>query len=64
MKVKISIDIENAAFVGEAGTEVARILRELASKIAENAPYPHEWEDFRVRDINGNTVGELLIDDE
>ena len=64
MKVKISIDIENAAFSGDPGVEVARILRELATRVADNPTYPDDWEAPRLRDINGNAVGEVLIDDE
>jgi hypothetical protein len=64
MKVKITIDIENSAFAGLPGLEVGRILRELATRVEAAASYPDEWEAPRLRDINGNAVGEVLIDDE
>lgn len=62
MKMKIAIDLGNAAFSdGNSGHECARILRELADKI--------EWFDIarpdpnlsNLRDINGNTVGKATV---
>ena len=57
-KVVIEIETDNAAFGDEPGVEVARILRDLATRIAEEhvADLPHG---LRLRDLNGNTVGEV-----
>ncbi len=55
MAFSITIKTDNAAFEGDAGPEVARILREIAGRI-ENG-------DTRVpcRDINGNLVGTAVL---
>ena len=52
----LSIELSNAAFDnGDAGSEVARLLRELAARV--------DGDDFRhacagrIHDISGNTVG-------
>ena len=55
---KLTITIENlgnAAFEEDKNAEIARILRDLADKI-ENDNIP-----VKLRDINGNTVGEVEI---
>jgi len=50
--IKIEIQTDNAAFSEGGGYEVARILRELATKIegGHDGPIP-------LMDINGNRVG-------
>ena len=53
--LRINIKMDNAAFgetEGERAAEVARILREYASKV-ENTEDLNQT----LRDINGNTVG-------
>ena len=56
MRYEIHIAMSNAAFEEGAGSEVARILRELADKVE-----PMEIEELaipaRLRDYNGNRVG-------
>lgn len=52
-KFRLQIDMGNDAFVPDPGPEVARILREAATMIERGA-----WEGRKVRDINGNTVGD------
>lgn len=52
-EIIISIETVNAAFEEEPEREVARILRDLASKL-ENGQRP----EF-LRDINGNKVGKV-----
>ena len=47
----IIIDTDNAAFEGNAGAEVARILRVLAEKVDDGL------NNVSLYDINGNKVG-------
>lgn len=49
----VEINMENAAFDDEPMTEVARILRDLATKCETGACR----DNGDLRDINGNTVG-------
>lgn len=58
MNIRIIIETENAAFqeVGEE-IETARILRELADKVESGG-----LGDFNLRDINGNTVGQMDVE--
>jgi hypothetical protein len=55
-KFTVSIDTGNAAF-DPVGSEVARILRELARAV-DGADYFNKGERHALRDINGNNVGE------
>ena len=55
MKFTITIKCDNAAFDGEPGVEVARILRE-ALPLIEHAGA--EGRTLRLRDVNGNFVGQ------
>lgn len=60
MEAKIVVQMDNAAFDGNAGQELARILEELAEELKT---YPqvfagHAW---RLKDINGNVVGRFEI---
>jgi len=47
----LKIDCDNAAFEGDPGAEVSRILRDAAGQI------DHGLDRVRLRDANGNTVG-------
>lgn len=62
MRVTITLDCGNAAFDDAPGYEVARILRQLADD-AENVPgLPRqEWNGYKLRDVNGNTVGAVKV---
>ncbi len=54
--ITIEIETDNDAFGQSAPArrhEVARILKNLASKIEQDMAY----DDMKLRDINGNTVG-------
>ena len=65
MKITITLDTDNAVFqeYDQPGSEVARILRTLASKVnGVNEEDLREFQDFKLRDINGNTVGKVTID--
>jgi hypothetical protein len=55
---KIHFDMSNEAFDDFNGaTECGRILRDLAERIEESG-----WFDYLpIRDINGNTIGELTM---
>jgi hypothetical protein len=59
MKVTIKIDCGNAAFEGDPGLEIARILEDLAHKIGLGGVAPGGK--LPLRDINGNTVGALRV---
>lgn len=56
MKLKIEIDLDNAAFEPDANEEIARILGDLSGmRLYDESP-------IRIRDNNGNTVGNLRIE--
>lgn len=57
MRVNISIDLDNAAFEPTPGEEVARIL----SLVGDRALLTGEVEDQKLLDLNGNTVGQVLV---
>lgn len=62
MKLKIEINMDNAAFGGDQfdrGAEAAKILEEFADKIAEGA-MPRT--SGPLRDSNGNLVGTWSIE--
>jgi|LakMenEpi03Aug12_release.lakeMendotaPanAssembly.Ray.scaffolds.fasta_scaffold4357675_1 hypothetical protein len=48
------IECDNEAFESSRPIEVARILRDLADRIANSSP---DTLNFGLRDINGNQVG-------
>jgi len=53
---RMIVDTRNAAFEGQAGAEVARLLREAAADVeAGYAGAP-------LRDLNGNTVGRWSLE--
>jgi len=55
---KLSIKMDNAAFSdGNSGSEVARILRELATRI-DHDDVTQRGFSMTLTDINGNKVGE------
>ena len=58
MKLKLEISMDNAAF--EDSGELARILTELAKKLAcwDNSPKSMAVD---IRDVNGNTVGKATL---
>lgn len=59
MKATITIDMDNAAFDGRKGRELARILRQLAGTVGSTKL--RDSDDFKLRDINGNTVGTFVV---
>ena len=66
MKLTLKLSLDNAAFEAEgqtkrfrSGEEVARILRSLASNLADCSI--EAGETFNLRDSNGNTVGKAEV---
>lgn len=57
MRFTLSIDTDNAAFTDRRNEEVAAILQQLASWVDRADEERREW---RVFDVNGNTVGRAL----
>lgn len=58
MKMIITINMDNAAFDGEPGVEVSRILRKLADEYVESGC---DLARYKLRDINGNIVGRVEV---
>jgi hypothetical protein len=68
MTVVITVDGDNDAFSGaDCGNEVARILRPLADLLEFESKRTiarrHRANPKRLLDINGNTVGKLVVRD-
>ena len=61
--LKISINTDNAAFKSEnLGSEISRILKSYANAIESVIDPDTSWElETRLRDINGNTVGQVKL---
>lgn len=56
--MKLTIRTDNAAFEPDRGAELARILRKLADRV-EREDQPGRGEEWKVLDVNGNTVGKV-----
>jgi hypothetical protein len=63
MKLTIEINMDNAAFEPNNGTEAARVLRELADVIDDKS-VSQSFEMQALRDVNGNRVGEAKVSHE
>jgi len=61
MNLTIKINTDNSAFAGEnLGSEVSRILKSYANAIESVIDPDTSWElETKLRDINGNTVGQV-----
>ena len=61
--LNISINTDNAAFKSEnLGSEISRILKSYANAIESVIDPDTSWElETRLRDINGNTVGQVKL---
>jgi len=57
--IALAIETDNEVFAEESGTEVARMLRALASHLDERDLLPGEA--GNLLDINGNTVGHFKV---
>ena len=61
-KLTLTLELGNSAFEPEAGPEVARILRYLADTFEDTLVVsPRGPEPLSIRDVNGNTVGQVTI---
>lgn len=60
MKLKVEINLDNAAFEPDAGTEAARLLRQLANDIDGNR-LAVAGSVKSLRDVNGNAVGKAQV---
>ena len=64
MRFNLRVDLDNAAFAdGNFGTELARILRKVATQV-EGDTVIRTWHYTNVRDINGNPVGAHAVKDD
>lgn len=54
--IVIRIETDNAAFENNRGPEVRRILKEAGARLVDGSR--------KLRDLNGNTVGSIAIDEE
>ena len=61
MELTIKINLNNAAFQDDPG-ELGRILRELADKTDRFTLTPEMTP--TIRDINGNSVGQVIVSDD
>jgi hypothetical protein len=59
MKLKIDINMDNAAFEDNAGSECARILRKLADELEDTNA--EEGVLGPLFDVNGNKVGKATL---
>lgn len=59
MKVTLTIKTDNAAFTGDRGHEVARILEAAAAKVRDGML--SELDGTALMDANGNKVGTLKV---
>ena len=59
MHATIKINMDNAAFANNHSGELARILRDLADKVSHSDA--SNFDEWSVRDYNGNTIGSLKI---
>lgn len=62
MKCTININMDNSAFGDNKADELQRILHELANDIACSTIEENTYDSFSIRDINGNKIGECIIE--
>jgi len=62
MKLELSIETDNDAFVNHAGYECARILDTLNDRLRTGSELI-QGESFTLCDYNGNTVGRATVSD-
>jgi len=58
--LKITINTDSSAFDGQPELEIERILKDIAQGIGSG----RIDEAQPIRDINGNTIGQLTLDEE
>ena len=59
MRLTIELAMDNEAFSEDPHLEAARILKSAADRLLGSDYKP----EFNLRDINGNTVGKLIVHD-
>ena len=57
MKISIEIEMVNSAFVDCPEVELSRILANMSERLLYNNVYAFD----KIRDINGNVVGEVTV---
>jgi hypothetical protein len=63
VKITITLDTSNAAFEEDPAAEISRILEALSRSFrAEKRPTDLDGE--KLRDINGNTVGQVTVSED
>lgn len=60
MKLKIEFSLDNAAFAEYPASESATILEYCAMRL-ENNGFSWLKEPYQIKDINGNTIGEIKL---
>ncbi len=65
MKVTIEIECDNAAFDPDPAQELGRILRDTGALLQDQGVdgMPRPGDSRPIRDINGNTVGSLTVNE-
>lgn len=66
MKMRLELDMDNAAFEGEEGrrAEIGRLLLELRHKVMQDWEFARLHTRHYLRDINGNTVGTVRFEED
>ena len=66
MNITITINTDNAAFEDDPSSEVARILRQLIDRLTRGAAADdlQEADGIKLRDINGNMVGSVSVEED
>jgi hypothetical protein len=54
--VEVKFHCLNDAFEGDAGAEIARVLRDAADRLEQGHPG-----NMTLRDLNGNPIGEIKL---
>jgi len=61
-KLTITMELDNAAFADDPG-EAGRILKVAAEKVDEHMGYAPDLDfEAKLRDINGNAVGRVVLE--
>jgi len=58
MEFIVNVTCDNAAFEGNPGIEISRILRKVADKVEAGQ------EAGKIMDVNGNSVGEFRLQED
>lgn len=59
--INITINTDNEAFADHCGSEVARILRVMATRFERTQVAWADGDEWPVRDVNGKTVGTVEV---